>query len=503
MKLLIADDQQSLHIFLDKMVQWQSLGVTEIKHAYDGKEAVELAEQFLPDLLIIDIQMPYLNGIQALKQIQQLPHKPKTIILSAYDEFEYARDALRLSVAQYLLKPVDTALLEAALKELIELIWMDHRNKLEAVLEDLHRQEPMNEEVLTTLPSVFQTLGISQYAVLSLIGDLPDRAVIASTIKQMAPSIVPIVYPVSSSQYALLLGVPANMRLDELLPLCERMASAWQGEQPEGHISIGVSVIGDSPERLIDLLYESKQAAATGFYAEGTVYSQTKQSVAKPWTLQHSQKFDKEFEEKFSLSFSQVALKELVSSLFTTFKQMQLDPGKVYSLCMHYLDMAEQIMKSSNRLDAQYEKITMSRLRLFHKANELELFIHSLIDTLLERSDPAADRTEEIIGRIKLYVDSHYAEDLSLQSVADAFGLDKYQLSRLYKQQFGINYWQYVTQIRMDKAAELLAGTKLKNSAIAEMTGFVDESHFSKTFKKHNGLSPKEYRAGKQQPASM
>jgi len=92
-------------------------------------------------------------------------------------------------------------------------------------------------------------------------------------------------------------------------------------------------------------------------------------------------------------------------------------------------------------------------------------------------------------------VELNYSEDLSLQSVADAFRMDKYQLSRMFKQQIGVNYWQYVMQIRIDKAAELLAETSLKNSAIAEMTGFVDESHFSKTFKKHTGVSPKDYRA--------
>ncbi|MNN53490.1 HTH-type transcriptional regulator YesS [compost metagenome] len=97
----------------------------------------------------------------------------------------------------------------------------------------------------------------------------------------------------------------------------------------------------------------------------------------------------------------------------------------------------------------------------------------------------------------------HYAEDLSLQTVADAFGVDKYQLSRLYKQRYGINYWQFVTQVRMEKALELLGGTNLKNSVIAERIGFVDESHFSKSFKKHFGLSPKDYRAGKQMPPKM
>ncbi|WP_419876080.1 response regulator [Candidatus Pristimantibacillus sp. PTI5] len=505
MKLLIADDQQSLHTFLDKMMNWESLGITEIKHAFDGREAAELAERFLPDLLIIDIQMPHLNGIEALKQLQQLPHKPKAIILSAYDEFEYAREALRLSVSQYLLKPVDTNLLEAAVKELIEETQSEHEKKLEAVLTGLLRQDSLHEEWLTAAQSAFQTLGIHRYSVLTLTGETLNKEALASVFKQLEPSLKSVICQLNKQNYAALLGLSVKEQADHLPLLGERIAAAWQAIQPESHIRIGCSTAGEEPEQLQQLLIQSKHAAANGFYASASnsSYSQSEPQPSEQWTLLHYQQFDKAFEEKFSLVFSQEALKELVDSLFRVFRQLKLDPDKVYSLCVNYLTIAEQLMRRSKRLVAEYETITLDRLRKYGSADKLEEYFHSQISSMIQQSDPAADRTEETISRIKSHVELHYAEDLSLQSVADAFGLDKYQLSRIYKQQFGINYWQYVTQIRMDKAAELLAGTNLKNSAIAEMTGFVDESHFSKTFKKHNGISPKDFRAGKQSPSSM
>jgi len=496
MKLLIADDQQSLHIFLEKMVNWSSLGITEIRHAYDGKETADIAEQFKPELLIIDVQMPYLNGIQALKQLQQLPHKPKSIILSAYDEFEYAREALRLSVAQYLLKPVDTVLLESAVKELIEEIRLESKQKLQQAITGLIRGEASQEEVQAAAHSAFRLLDVSHYAVFTILGELPDADTIEASFERLDTPCIAVACPIHNQHYvALLVGVSRADEADTLLQLSGEASASWQAGKPAIAITIGASAIGDTPEGLPLLLAQSKQEAACGFYEAGALFSYPTGAAEQPWTLQHYQLYDKAFEEKLSLSFSQSALSELMEEMFSTFTRLKLDPEKVYGICLRYADMAEQIVKPAKQLPENAESITLSVLRKHSKASELKTFFQAWMSSLAHNMDTAADRTEDVINRIRSHVELNYSEDLSLQSVADAFRMDKYQLSRMFKQQIGVNYWQYVMQIRIDKAAELLAETSLKNSAIAEMTGFVDESHFSKTFKKHTGVSPKDYRA--------
>ncbi|WP_337103979.1 response regulator [Paenibacillus sp. YIM B09110] len=508
MKLLIADDQQSLHTFLDKMMNWQSLGITEIKHAYDGREAAELAEQWQPELLIIDIQMPHLNGIEALKQLQQLSHKPKTIILSAYDEFEYAREALRLSVAQYLLKPVDTAQLDSALKELIEELKAEQATMLGSAITSYFRQEQEQsgdeESDLTTARSAFPLLGIKRYIIVQMTGEQLHKDGLVSLLKRMeSVSEIKVLAQVHSLKFAAVLGLTSDARMDELVKLGETAALSWQSDYPQCRVIIGLSSIGDTPEELNALLAQSSVAAASGFYSSVMVQVGSEAAKSEAWTMQHYEQFDKSFEEKFSLAFPQEAMKDIVAALFNVFRALRLESDQVYRLCKHYLTMAEQAMSRSKRFTTDNEPVTLERLRKLHTAAELESYFYAIIDSLVVRTDHAAERTEETITRIKSHIELHYEEDLSLQSVADTYGLDKYQLSRMFKQQFGINYWQYVTQIRMDKAAELLSGTNLKNSAIAEMTGFVDESHFSKTFKKHFGVSPKDYRGGKHQPPNM
>jgi len=502
MKLVIADDQQSLHVFLDKMMNWSNLGISEVRHAYDGKETVELVEQFDPELLIIDIQMPHLNGIDTLKRLQHLSSNPKTVILSAYDEFEYAREALKLNVSQYLLKPVDTIQLESALTEMIEVIKQEQKENLKSVLAGIVDYGASDDKWTMLANESWRTLNIKSYSLLTLSGELSGDEEAELLFSKHAPDATVVVYPHQTKQYVVLLGWTRIIQQAVLNQLLESVSKQWQAILQQRQLRIGVSMIEESSDKLPALLEQSKQAAVEAFYRDMLLYSYTGEQLPnQAWTIQHYQQFNQAFEEKFALEFAPDNIREMISELFRTFQELKLETDQVYRLCAYYWELAVQTLKREHRLSDDYESPSISRLQLLSTAQQLERHFSEEISKLMTVPDFAAERVEEIVARIRLHVDRHYADELSLQHIADRFNLDKYQLSRMFKQQYSINYWQYVTTVRLNKAAELLVGTTLKNSVIAEMTAFVDESHFSKTFKKHYGVSPKEYRAGKRVPS--
>src|SRR5699024_3597223 len=115
------------------------------------------------------------------------------------------------------------------------------------------------------------------------------------------------------------------------------------------------------------------------------------------------------------------------------------------------------------------------------------------IDGVKHLLENASSDQAELLERIKDFVDKNYNEDISLNNISKKFYIDKYQLSKLFKDYFSINYWTYVTKVRMEKAAGLLLNTDLKNYQIAEKVGYFDESHFSHAFKKYYGISPRKY----------
>jgi len=152
------------------------MGFTEVRHAYDGEEAASMADTYRPDLMIMDIHMPLLNGIESLKRIQRSGNLPRTIILSAYDQFEYARDALRLQVSHYLLKPVDADQLRAVLGELIQESAAVGRQSIRSELNQTIYSGLLEAESLSIVRKGLQCLSVDRFAIMTFVDNSPSES---------------------------------------------------------------------------------------------------------------------------------------------------------------------------------------------------------------------------------------------------------------------------------------------------------------------------------------
>ncbi|MBW7455090.1 helix-turn-helix domain-containing protein [Paenibacillus sepulcri] len=496
MKLLIADDQASLHTFLDKMVDWLSLGITEIRHAYDSKETLLIIEQFMPDLLILDVQMPFMNGLEMLKQLKQPFRKPKTVILSAYDEFEFAREALHLSVAQYLLKPVDVALLTSAIRELLASIQDEQQAALAHELGRIVQSLSCPAESFEVIGRSFQALQIREYMLLDVDGGQPSAESLIEWISGLEDAIIPVVHRKSPDGYACLLGMTAPVPAMRLEELYRQLSDQWIERFADSQASIGISAVADTPDRLLELYRQSEEAGLQRFYSQEAVNLYKEGYFTTDWRTRELQKYERALPEQVSYGFQSASVSKLVSGLFDHFREKRLHPENVYMLILHYVYITGQALNDSVAGKTEWAGITLDMLKAYRTADRLEHYLQALLHRIADKSETAPLAGETVL-QVKHFVDLHYGEDLSLQRIATLFNMDKFQLSRAFKQELHINYWTYVMQARMSKAAEMLVNTEMKNSAIAAATGFGDESHFSRSFKKHFDLSPKQYRQAK------
>ena len=184
MKLLIVDDQNSVHMFFEKMLSADAFGLTRILHAYNGKEALELLEAKKPDIMMLDVKMPVMDGMETLCRIKEMGICVHTIILSAYNEFEYARQALLYDVKDYLLKPIDWKEVSDLLTSLVQHIKKEAVCQIQYIMADfLKGQEAIPDAFV--LP--FETLDISGYGFLCFrsedlewTADSMDKSIICS-----------------------------------------------------------------------------------------------------------------------------------------------------------------------------------------------------------------------------------------------------------------------------------------------------------------------------------
>ncbi len=184
MKLLIVDDQNSVHMFFEKMLSADAFGLTRILHAYNGKEALELLEAKKPDIMMLDVKMPVMDGMETLCRIKEMGICVHTIILSAYNEFEYARQALLYDVKDYLLKPIDWKEVSDLLTSLVQHIKKEAVCQIQYIMADFLKGQ---EAIPDTFVLPFETLDISGYGFLCFrsedlewTADSMDKSIICS-----------------------------------------------------------------------------------------------------------------------------------------------------------------------------------------------------------------------------------------------------------------------------------------------------------------------------------
>jgi two-component system response regulator YesN len=486
-RLLIAEDQVWTRKGLIEMIDLNLLGIVSVDEAENGIEALDKVMHGDIDLVLSDIRMPGIDGLELARIVTERFPQVKVIIISGHDEFQYAQQAIRYQVCDYLLKPVNAAELNYTLEKTIAELHTS-REKVHKIYQNILSQllNGLLLEDIDALGEFRQMYGLIEKRIVRVQGGSAEErdALVDDFRKVLTNSNIDAISV--SVQEEICLLASSNFPLDNLQ---RELTDFFQWySAPSIRIGIG-NVYADLNQTWISDL-ESLLALH--------VLPKEQRICEYQESLSHRQSFEAaNFAELWEhcTQKNHSAVNELLSRWFTneiSDRDVRLDCFMLVKSAFHLVSVSEQ------PIDTHF---TMRRLQSMVRMSE-QCSTHEMIqwvnETLRRAFDPvttvSASTNEQIIDWCKSYIINNLDKNLSLASMAGHVHFSPSHLSNLFKQVTGQNYIDYITGLKISKAKKELEETNKKVHDIACALGFEDARYFGKLFRRELGMTPTEYK---------
>ena len=527
-KIMLADDEGIVIDSLKFIIEKEFGDICTVEYAKTGRSVIELAESFRPDIAIMDIQMPGINGIDAMKEIRQTNTNTVFIVMSAYDKFDYAKEAIKLGVLEYITKPMEKTKIVAALQKAMEMIDREKEKRSNELLvkEKLETVVPiiesgliynilLQEHFVEDIENYKSILGINQkyaYMIAVVCGDEQDgnhmTNAVGSGVKMqkhyqevresLKECFQGIVGTVLANKLAVLVPYERDtMDYNERIELIEKARELTRRMRKRIDISFRIG-IGGAKE--FHDMSESYSEALNALVA-------TTGSVAHvddlPIRCEYAGDYPIKLEKKLFAEIEDGEMNNAVASARSFFEWMEESHSNIMDIRLKILEFAlwaEHIAyekggmtyQLNSRADYLPQIMEMSDLTQLRK-----WFVDKVMQACQNILSKRTEKSNSIIGLAKDYIRNNYNKDISLDDVSRAVNISPYYFSKIFKENTGENFIEYLTNIRIDKAKELLGTTEYSMKEICSMVGYSDPNYFSRSFKKNVGVTPTEYKEGR------
>ena len=529
-KLLLADDEAQVRERLARSLSKMDIPIEVVGAAGDGQEALNLAKTEKPDILITDIAMPIVNGLEVIRRLREQGIQTKNIIISGYDEFDYARTAITLGVTDYLLKPFLPGEMRDVLVKIIQ--ELDNRKVFDRNLENLVKQA--DRKRFLDREQAFRNI---------LQGDFSKEAVTC------------LGYPDDEKADSLyqccllsLNGTLWNFHVsDTFAKFMEELTSGYFGR------GLGFSAAGLDPQKVMVCFYAKalpenafRDAVNTGLrrftasfqkYYDVLIYctlgrivrdvreiSQSARDALNTWKrtlvpdtqirmferdsdVAQTTAFDvkaeirrtKELMRASVISGRAEETQRLLENLIQLYSRLP-DRGTDY-IFISAQDMVLQIgddlvEKGCPRLDGEIMEWLSERSYVAGLA-ELQRRLREFLVACCEEAQEAADaqKAQTCVRLARAYMDEHLADaGLSVEQVAEYVRFSPSYLRQIFKEQTGENLGEYIIRSRMERAEDYLLHSSMKISEVAERCGYDNQRYFASSFRKYFGCTPTDYK---------
>ena len=514
---MVVDDEKLVRFGIKNSINWEKLGCVFAAEAANGLSALEIAEKINPDIVITDVVMPKMNGMEFIEKLRKNNTDAEIIILSGYDDFNYAKNAIENNALSYLLKPIKNDELNAAIekaadrnrkkqknKNIYDFYTSNLKNNLLKYLiteDTIYSEEDIKAKYEITLPknrfliATIQTNKIryqnnSQFS---------EKSINLNSIKAETDinNFFVLSYEPDPHTVVLLMFLKNEQSICEASSLFKDIINVFSNKF-SCNITIGISGIFRNLS-LIKRAYEQSITALNkkAFIGNNCIIDYTEitsDSIDTPTLsddninsiITHISLFEKDkalkiIDEYFSAltNSKSPCIKEVINNII----ELSITLIKIF-------------IKNTELMNIVFGRTVKPAIELsnFEMANDVKLWISDIISKLSDNPQIRLKKNcSPLVNETIFYIMKNYNTSISLEEIARKNFVSSGHLMRKFKQETGKNFTQYLTEFRMNTAISLLKSGKYKVYEVAEMVGYRDSDYFYKTFKKVTGKNPKYY----------
>lgn len=507
--VVVADDEEELRKAIIRRIDWESIGFQVVGEAENGIEALELVEQKKPDLLLSDIRMPFVSGIELARQVREVRPATQIAFLSGFDEFSYAQQAIQYNIISYMLKPITMADLTAELKNIRDKI--DHifeefdfrkqerTNVHEFVMpllldsygrkDDMGREEQLQEQALAC--GLFRNQNHSfQYVVLATT--VQDEAGKNCTGTELVHS-VDMILKKYVSYYSFYMDGRIVSLLFATRGAFDKYLHIMVGDIVQSaerilgmKCNIGISRMQEHLMGCHEAYYDAMSALSYGRVGESGIHYITDEERMSTVDMAGMQDMITELENLIR-SGTREELEDCLEEIFQKIAGERAQV-KLKILMIQMLSSIFRIVYAVTDEITMLQKFTVSK----NSYQEMQEQFTALCLEAREVVNAGKKKSSQVLCEQAMHIiEKEYADpDLSLVGVSSRISVSPNYLSALVKKEMGMSFIDLLTKKRIETARELVMGTAMKVREIAEKCGYNDQHYFSYCFKKHCGVSP-------------